>query len=561
MANRVEQVNGTNVQRLIIEQFDGGMSERAAQDATALNTAWALDNAQFFLDGTVGKRPGNISLGSTGSGSKWDAIGCLQDPNNSGASNKLIVKSGGAIYAAAESAPPLVWSKISGATNFGNGTPMTFAQVYDPDFAPAAAKILVCCDGTQVPYGYDGTNFSPFATAHLPLGRTGAAITPSLVAEWGPHLVFSGEPTEPTAVYIMDPLRPERATGYGFTDSAGVTYTPYFPAGRDGSHGPVQAIAVIGNVLLVFYKNAIVAGINTGSYGALNYQWRFISNCIGTTSGRSVVQMDDYLIFFSGSRFYATQGSALYPLPDEIPTYYSYEAQSFFPPRLDLTNLVCVRYGQLYIASTPNGFGSLVFDVSAAGGYYLGSQMQDEPDSLRYGGAWTSWSGIDINCGVYLPVGGFNAPALYWGRYGSDEGGSYNPPSNQLSFCTDFGADITFQVLTRGFSLGAPSSVVTPLNVSAKIAFIGDGGPFTLSPSLRLGMDNTSDPLYLTPTNVTTGTYAVADVYPLPPFTAYPTTIQQGHFLQVAIYESSQYPIALQSFTVEAEVDAPRPTI
>lgn len=571
MALSLKPVKGTErVFRASLDQLDGGLSTRTFPHLLPTNRLSRAINAVYYQDGVVGKRPGNSNYGggsgATGSGHGIDSLARFY--KGTPQTGTLVAQSNGGLYKGTDIGGAFA---LIGSGFAGSGKRASFAQTYDPDFSPAAASILIICDGTRVPYGWDGLNLTAFSTAHLALGRGGSAITPSLVCEWGPHIVYSGQPDEPTAVYIADALRPERFTGFGFEDSVGTAYTPYFPGTRDGSHGVVTQIAVWGPYLVVFFNSAIVIGENTGSYGAMNFVWSFLSRSKGCPSGYSVVAMDEGLYFFGGDRFYVTDTQGIYPLPDELPTLYSKDSVAFQKPLIANINTVFgVRHGSEYWASYDIGGGILqqvaVFNAAANGGFIPGIQIEDDPEGVARGGAWSIFSGMQLNSAVECRGPG-DAYQLFWGS-NTDLVAQYDPGG----VYGDFGQPTYFECATKALFLGEPEGIKTIQGLYVQLVLNANIGSFVSQSTPYVVMDQLE--VQCTPVeaaaNVAGALYGGGGLYGSIMYNspqntvqetpkATPTLVAQGLSFQMGVFENSTNPFNIIGFTAEVTIDEPVP--
>ncbi len=558
---------------VVIDRLDQGWSTRTFPHLLSDRQLYVADNVVFNRDGLVSKRPGNIAYGS-GSGAVGTGTPSLAGTRfyPVGSAPQLLVHSGTQIYKG---------NDVTGAfTSVGAGLSASsyanFAQVYDPDMSTGAATAMVVCDGVHIPQLYDGVNFTPVQTAAiggsltLPKGRGGAPITPHYVTTWREHLVYAGEPTEPTAVYISDALRPERFNGYGLLDSGGTPYTAYFPAGRDGKEGAVTGLAQVGPYLIVFYTSAVIVGVNTGTYGTYQYQWSVISTATGCTSPRSIQGFEGYVIFFGGDRFYATDGQAVLPIPDEIPSVYGNTSQSAFPSELRGKGTVAGvrRSGQYWAAYDNTGGGQnasiVVFDTQANGGYTFGSPQ---------GGAWSRWpTGMPLAWGVECRGPGDVTAPFYWGLSTAD-----TIAQHDTGVYGDFGLPTALEIRAKAFFLDkpiwpkdvqalyvvgafpAPLSVTSPIYTDAITGYVVLDLATSIAPTVTIGQPGAGVPygggaVYGDGTRYGNGSQIVTSFAK-----TYPQQDAKGTVVQPGVLESSTNPFNLLAFTIEVIVDEPSP--
>lgn len=457
---------------LVLDQLDQGWSTRSFPHLISDRQLYVADNVVFNRDGLISKRPGSKAYGylashngQTGSGVKslsgfrfYPASG---DPY-------LITQSNGQLYASQDVTGLL--TAIAGATVSSTNT-ARYEQVYDPD-AGTGATVVIVVDGAQVPHTWDGTTWRAVKTTpagginYLPPKISGGGyITPAFVKNWKYHLVYAGDPTDPTAVYIGDALNPEKFNGTALTDSAGNNTNQYYPAGRNTGSGAITGLAVIGQFLIVFYSNRIEVGYNTGTYGAYEFQWFTLSSKLGCVAPNSIVEFDSYVVFFSGDGFFATDGQTIIKLPDEIPSVYAASAQSAFPSEMYNKNIVVgARRGEQYLASYDNvGDGvqhSVVcFDRSANGGWTFGGNSA--------GGAWSRFpTGMPISWGVECRGPGDPNFPFYWGSSVADQIAQYD-----VGTYSDLGADIGIEVRCKAFLMDNPLVIKTVQSVWIIAAF------------------------------------------------------------------------------------------
>lgn len=573
----IEQIAGSERSfRAALESLDGGLNTRAYPHTLPDRFLSVADNAVFVRDGLVSKRPGNIYYGNSvngkvGTGTPIMSLGRFYPPAGS---PQLVVHSGTQLYTGTDAtgAFTLINSGMTAANR------AAFCQMYDPDLlvggAAAPNTALFVCDGARIPQQWDGTNFVPVQTGgvFLPNGPDGQPIKPRYAVDWGYHMVYAGVDADPTALYISDALRPQRFTGISYIDSASSTYIPFYPAGRNGTLGKITGIVPIsGDELIVFYTNGIVVVTNTGSVGAFEFKFTIRQRRIGCTAPYSIVPFEDYVVFFGGDRFYATNGMQTQPLPDRVPTIYSRNAQSAYPAEIyDTTQVVGVRHGTQYIASyTVDSTGATrrcaVFDTAASGGYIFGFFPRGYDESN--GGAWSRWLGMNLNAAVECRGPG-DVFQLYWGASDNDYCAQFDPPA--LATRSDFGAPITFEVRGKAFSMGklyapklvealylemvfdvltsgAYTSTITPYIVCDQA--VSDAPPLSVlvTPAGSLYGDPTyGDAIYESSEQVLQTTLK-----------SYPQQPTQANSIAPGLVESSVNPCAIIGFAMEMTVDDP----
>lgn len=556
--------------RMTIDQLQGGWSTRSFPHAIKDSQLQTLDNFVHLRDNIWSVRPGNIFYGS-GSGQTGSGAASLAgtrwyfgSPTITG---QLVVQSGGNLYTGNDTTG--AFTQVG--TTMSTTQAATFAQMYDPDNLSAPNTTLFICDGTRTPRRWDGTNFAAVQQGgvFLPNGaQSGVPITPLYVGDWNYSLVYGCEPTDQTALWISDQLRPERFTATAITDTAGSTYIPYYPAGKNSSLGVMTGFRQFGPYLIVFFTSGIVTGINTGSYGSFQYIWQTISRTTGCTSPRSIVAMDFGVCFFGGDRFYVTDGNAVYPMPDELPTVYSNDNISQQPPEIANATTVCAaRNGLSYMASYETNVGGgqsriVSFDEQANGGWQY---------SAGTGGAWMRFpSGMPMAWGVDCRgPGDAQRFPFFWGSSQGDVIAQYDAPGAPN---TDFGQPIAFNLATKNYYLERPANPKTiqgiyPLVVISTFASYA----FTIAPYVLF--DNgaifafTPETYTVAPSGITYGNrvygsfvYQMAQVYQLFNEKSYPNgapVAPVGNSFAIGINGSTTQPFNIIGFEVDMTVDEP----
>ncbi len=561
-----EQRTGTNrTIRLTIDQLDQGWSTRSFPHLISDRQLYVADNVVFNRDGLVSKRPGNAfygtaqgRTGATGSGAPVISGTRFYRP---GQDPQLIVQSGGNLYSGDDTSG--AFTQI--ATGFSTTQPAQYAQVYDPDMTTGAAAAIIIVDGSRIPQLYDGTNQVPVRTGtpYLPNNtNTNTPLRPKYVQNWKYHLVYAGDENDPTGVYIGDALRPEKFTGTSLTDSSGLSFLPYYPAGRGGNLGVITGIQVIGANLIVFFTNGIVVGYNTGTYGAYEFEWVILSSQIGCPSPQSIVAFGGYVVFYAGDRFCATDGNAVVPIPDEIPSVYANGGNSTFPAEIkNNTTVVGSRRGLQYLASYDKvGTGPqtsvVCFDIGSGGGWSFGAKT---------GGAWSRFpTGMPIAFGLECRGPGETDFPFFWGSSVSDTVAQWD-----VGTYDDFGMPITMEARCKAFFLERPTGRKQIKSISIVAAFPipfgAQTGIYTVSFTAYAFLDasQASAPQQNVPINSGTvqyngttmmdgsATYGANIAVLTLVSKNWPAQDAQGHIVQPGVYESSVNPFNVIAFVVE----------
>lgn len=569
------QVKGSeSTLRIGVDDLSRGWSTRTFPHLLPDGFLAVADNCAYFRDGLVSKRPGNGFYGGSASGRIGSGTASLAATRfyfGTPRAGQLVVQSAGALYKGNDVTG--AFTAISGATGFSTTQPATFTQMRDINMSTGNAVALIICDGSRVPYLYDGTNVAPFSTAagFLPNGlRTGTPIKPKYCYNWGQHLVLGGDPDDPTGLWISQAQLPEQFT-QPFQDNAGNGYYAYYPGGQDGILGNIAGFTSVGPFLVIFFDAGVVSGVNTGAYGNFQFQFQRVSSSVGCTSPRSIVAFDSYAFWFGGDRFYATNGLQIEPLADEIPTVYSSTSRSAAPPLIkNIATLAATRRGSQYWASyDSSGAGTkdqiVVFDISSAGGYEFGSAttVTTGDKTPTSGGAWARWLGMSMNWGVECR-GPADTAQLFWGRSDTDIVATHD-----VGTYDDFGGNIVFSVSGKAYFFDQPINPKTVQALYPMLVYDIRAAAYDSSVSTFIQLDQLviTSPVVIThvaQSGKTYGNYlygsfvygALQNILQASPKT-YPGAYPKGGSIQPGMTESSPNPINLIGFVFEVTFDDP----
>lgn len=407
--------------KVLYPDLGGGRNTRKDSHAIARNQLAISLNTWMFAGHSLSKRPGNTaaitSTGATGSGAP---IKGMASARFSGVTS-VIAQTNNALYAAR----PTDTSYTNIGSIGSNATPIWVAQMYDSTLAASAAFIT---NGVDKPWTWKGPGNSIAAVGTAPLNHSGsAAITPKFCASLMNSLWYTGEPTEPTGVYISDPANPESFTFGG--QLPGAAYQPYLVGYNDGiAGGDITAIVPLGNAMIVYKQSAIYAFQYTGYYGDVGpWAVTLLSSSIGTTSPRSVVNFETFHAFLGIDGAYTVDlqnGVSKRPISDNNPDLFDGPLAAI----LDRTTAVGVRYGSKYLLwydnggvtdlpPRPNTFSPLGYPTA---GVWFDFQFQDE-DGLPCCG---EIRGMNVN-GVAPLRGPSDTGNFVWGNGASDKTGKF----------------------------------------------------------------------------------------------------------------------------------------
>lgn len=328
--------------RVFYPDLGGGRNTRRGSHKLNRNELYVSINGWLESANTYSKRPGNTSLIATpGVGSNLPANGMAVA--RYGDNTSVIVQSGTTLYACgvADSS----WTTIATGLN-ANAKILQASQLYD------GGEMAFIVNGLDVPRKYPGSGTA--STATVPLNHSGgASITPSLVTTVLSFLVYAGEPTEPSGVYISDPSAPESFTYGG--QLPGAAFIPYLIGHNDGAMGgKITGIMPLGNSLMVYKQSAIYRMDNVGYYGDVGpWQVTMVSASTGLVAPKSLVSFDTFHAFMGIDGIYTCNGQEISqrPISDNNPDLFDGPTAAI----ADRTTAVGVRFGSRYMVFYDNG--------------------------------------------------------------------------------------------------------------------------------------------------------------------------------------------------------------
>lgn len=339
----------------------GGLNTKKDAHALNRNQLASSVNCWYGTGNALSTRPGTAAIvtasGSTGSGVAGTGLVTARFNNKT----YVVVQQGRTLYAAALS--DTAWANI-GTMGVGAG-PIHAAQMFDPT---TGKDTLFIVNGVDTPWMWQGpgTTITAVGTAagQLPKNFSGTApITPKYVTTLGSnsHLVYAGEPSFPTGVYISDPQYPELfstpATSFSAYPGA---YYPVVVGLNDGVNGgSITGIEPLAGSLLVYKEAAIYNLFQVGLLGDMVWAQQIVSASVGATSPRSVVRFDSFhLVLGIDGVYTVSPASGTRRISDNVPTYFDGSLNGTAAIITDRTTAVAVRDGQRYI---------IFFDDSSAG--------------------------------------------------------------------------------------------------------------------------------------------------------------------------------------------------
>jgi hypothetical protein len=378
--------------------LSGGLNTRKDPHALDRNQLAVSVNTWLGTGNAISKRPGNIPYPQVG-GTNPNFLGmarCFY-------SQQTVVigyTTGGVLYYARPTDSQ--FTSIGAATS--GGTSLNAAQMYDPTTGLNQTFLV---DGVETPRTWQGpgTSLGTVVTTgtNCPYNHSNAApITPKFVTTAGFYLVYAGEPTEPTAVYISNPYYPQ-VFNNSATTTSGILPNPYIPylvGFNDGVNGgDITGILVLANGTatgaIMVYKQAAVYQMNqVGFFGEMYWGATLVSASTGCLSPQSIVGFDTFHCFLGVDGVYQTDGLSVRRISDNVPTLFDSTLVGTSAAILNRTSAVAVRHGQRYIIFFDDGNGT----TSPAGHPTLGAVFDfSRPDADGYPGV-TLIRGMSPTC-------------------------------------------------------------------------------------------------------------------------------------------------------------------
>ncbi len=338
----------------------GGLNTKKDPHALARNELAVSQNTFYGTGNCISKRPGTAAIagGATGGGLPIKGLGTGRFDTRS----TLIAQSGASnLYWAYPTSG--VWAAISGALAAGAG-PIRTAQMYDPDGTAATTVFIV--DGADVPRPWTGPGgaLGTVTTTgmHVPYNHTNAApITPKFVATAGFYLFYSGEPTEPCAVYISNPFHPQIFNISAISDPTILPnpYIPYLIGWNDGVRGGnITGIESIGPSMMVYKECAVYRMDQTSGFAQTYWATTLVSASVGCLSPRSIAAFDNFHCFLGIDGVYTTDGYSTTRISDNVPTFFDGSLFGWPAAIKDRTSAIGVRHGQRYLLFYDDGAGT-----------------------------------------------------------------------------------------------------------------------------------------------------------------------------------------------------------
>lgn len=345
----------------------GGLNTKRDVHALDRNMAAVSINMWSAYDNALSKRPGSkpaiTADGGTGmAGTGTHIVATRWQVSGTATTTFLLAQNGRNLaYAQVGSGG---WTPIS--TSMGNGAKrIHVAQMFDPKTGQNQCFI---CNGVDVPWMWAGpgtTTLVPVTTGgnYLPSNAAGGYITPRFVTTVGNNsvLVYAGEPTSPSAVYISDAFKPQQFTQSATTSNAYPgSYQPYLIGFNDGvGGGSITGVSTLQGNIIVFKESAIYRGQFAGIYSTvLGFQWQTVSAERGMVAPESLVSFDTFDVFLSLDGLYFTDGYQVQQISGNVPTYFDGSLNGYGAICLAYSTAVAVRSGHRYIIFYDRGLPS-----------------------------------------------------------------------------------------------------------------------------------------------------------------------------------------------------------
>lgn len=486
--------------------LSGGRNTKKDPHALDRNQLVQSDNTWMQTGNALSKRPGSISIpgisagtvsmagpsvGTTGSG-----VAAIAMVGGRFFEETCLVVQGNNnwLYAAplalpAVSSGPNVWVSIGQVS----GGTIQATQLYDPDptSAQAADGALFITDGIDTPkWWVPGSALTATVTSQLPTKKNSTLpITPKYCATLFGSIFYAGEPTDPNAVYISNPLLPQQFTVNTLTTTGNVTTNTFVPAwiGRgDGFNGgAITGMAVMGSAMIVYKESAIYALTQVGILGDSVWGSTVVSSSVGNLSPSAIVAFDTFHVFLGIDGVYTFDGLNTVRVSENNPDLFDGPTAQI----LNRTTAVAVRYGTRYLIWYDNGGGTgIPLGYPCAGVWF----DFGKPDADGFPTVGTI-SNMNVS-GVVALRGPNDTGNFAWADAVLDRVGEFNAVVAGEPVYTDFGTNFTVTVQGKAdyfadiWADEAPLDVKNVDNVSLLMSFpiVASSQSYTFSGQLTL---------------------------------------------------------------------------
>lgn len=344
----------------------GGLNTRLDPHALARNELAISINLWSSYDNAIAKRPGSVPMvgpGGVVNNNPGPCKSLLTIRFNATSYLVYVGHQGHAFIAeakeASENPAGTLWRSIG---NFAASAAfVTCAQMFSPE---ENSQCAFFADGVGIPKKLTNPttgSLSDVSTGPTDLpkkfntGVNGPGITPQFVSTVGNNslLVYSGEPSNRSAVYISDPFYPQRfqtAAMLATTETSAQVYLPALVGNNDGVEGgPISGISTIGSAIIVFKDSASYAMVQTTLLGEDScWQVVEISTSTGCLAPQSIVRFDTFIVFLAVDGVYLTDGTTIQQLSQDVGPIFDSTLNGFPATITNRTIARAVRHGMRY---------------------------------------------------------------------------------------------------------------------------------------------------------------------------------------------------------------------
>ena len=481
----------------------GGLNTKRDVHALDRNMAAISINLWPAYENALALRPGSANYvtatGATGMGGTGTTIVATRW-NIAGVSTTVLLAQNG-VHLAYAHVGAAAWTAIS--TPMGAGANrIHVAQMFDPT---TGANQCFICNGVDVPWMWAGpgntTLVAVTTTAgYLPQKLTsGTPITPRFVTTVGNNsvLVYAGDQSAPTAVYVSNAFYPQAFSQSATTSTAYPgAYQPYLVGFNDGVNGGnITGITSLQGNIICFKESAIYRGQFTSVYNAVyGFQWQTVSATRGMVAPESLASFDTYDIFLSNDGVYYTDGYQMQQISGSVPTFFDGSLNGYGPLCLAYTTAVGVRLGSRYLIFYDRGLPSapgqaagyptsgLWFDFSTVdvAGLPQAGEIQGASSSYPFGAVYAVAGAAQLNGPNDQGLVVFTSPTgdqvslfgLGFTDFGNGITGTFGGPADRFPEIAADAAFVSFKHVHRAWVAIAAAESPTPIIFT--VAFVTD---------------------------------------------------------------------------------------
>lgn len=343
----------------------GGLNTRLDPHALARNELAISINLWSSYDNAIAKRPGSVAMVGPGgivNNAPGPCKSLLSFRWNSDTWLMYVGHTGHALIALAREASQVVGATWRHVGNFsGDAKFVTCAQMFSPS---DGITLTFFCDGVNIPKKLGNPNTDSLSDVaqgggKLPTkfntGAQGPGITPQFVKTVGNNslLMYTGEPSNRSAVYISNPFYPQDFTTAAqlvTTDPQAGAYVPAIIGNNDGVEGgPISGWETIGSGMVVFKESAAYVMVQTTLLGE-DPCWQVvqISTSTGCVAPQSVVRFDSWICFLGIDGVYLTDGNTIQQISADVGPIFD-STLNGFPATITYRSIArAARHGMRY---------------------------------------------------------------------------------------------------------------------------------------------------------------------------------------------------------------------